>query len=150
MEEKVELKVVQQMKAFSRVQPPPFLLYVQDSISSTCEQLNERTGDKRSVWKRKEAFCLELACPRNRPIADTFRPPSCQALASCGGSRACLWSSGLTMKRGSFRVDGFSRAANHSMMRGSTLEGSRRWPAIKVRSELSIARPTGSLMIANG
>ena len=57
MEEKVELKVVQQMKAFPRFNRRPFYSYVQDSISSPCEQLNERSREER--WKRSEASCLK-------------------------------------------------------------------------------------------
>ena len=89
MEEKVELKVVQQMKAFPRFNRRPFYSCVQDSISSPCEQLKERPREER--WKRSEASCLKLACHRNRPISEIFRPPFCRALAFSGGSRACLW-----------------------------------------------------------
>ena len=71
MEEKVELKVVQQMKAFPRFNRRPFYSYVQDSISSPCEQLNGEARDERR-WKRSEASCLKLACHRNRPIAEYF------------------------------------------------------------------------------
>ena len=91
MEENVGLKAVQLMKVLPRLNRRHFYSYVQDNTSSTCELLNERTVDKRSFWKRREAFCLRLACHRHRPIAEIFRPPICQALAFSGGSGACLW-----------------------------------------------------------